>query len=215
MGMVDIRDFNGFSGMQQSSSTRYLLLILVIGISCLYIQYYTSYVKTFQLLQSSLDTITIDTVYERQPIIIQDRIVDPLQLTKTLFKWNYMFHTMTHIDARSDARSDAHHDTTKIIKTNHKYTILYAPTMDIHLQLIHPKFHSDIKPFVHTSLSNGGGYIVTSAVSLQDSRVEYVTVKLKKQQCIIIPMLWLYQTHDTYDIITLDDPLSYCIGRMY
>jgi hypothetical protein len=189
------------------ASTRYLLILLIVGVASLYIQYYTSYVKNFQLLQSKLDTITIDTLYERQPVIIQDRIVDPLQLLKTLFKWNYMFQNMIHI-------TPSMYDSSKIVKTNHKYSVVYSQTSDITVQLIHPRFHNDVKPFQRVRISPSS-QLVISSISLQDSQVEYVTVKLKKQQCLILPMLWLYQTHNEHNVMVLDDPLSYIIGHMY
>lgn len=173
-------------------STRFLVCLLFIAIICLYIQYYTKFATSFDIIQSPIGKLTTDILYERQPIIISERLVHPSVLTKTVFKYTYMF--MNAKVVSGDAFP---------LQTLHKYTVVYNDNGDMPLNLVHPSNKTKLKPF------HRFGSFKKSHVKLHDSDIEFVTIKLKKQQCIIIPMHWLFQVDSpTYNVIALDDPIS-------
>lgn len=177
------------------AATKWLLIILTIGLLGLYIQYYASFSKTFQIIQASLDHISIDTLQERQPIIIQDRLVDPSSLTSTLFKWTWAFKQTEHVKGSP-----------YITIVHNKYTILFNSVRDILVNII----PADNKKLA-TPFQKGGSAVRKyrrSLHSINDSNVVYVTIKLKKQQCIVLPAHWMYHTVDDHNAIYLNDPLS-------
>jgi hypothetical protein len=78
----------------------------------------------------------------------------------------------------------------RIYRNAHKYLVLCSED-DVAVRIINPKYKKDIKG------------------TLQESNVQYVTVKLKENQVLILPALWYYHT-DNLDIkaIGLDDFMS-------
>lgn len=165
-----------------NSITRWLIALIVVLFLFVYIQHYLKYATGYRIIQSSLDTININTLYERYPIVISDRIVKHDVLTKTLFKWTY-----SH-------SSQGNRPGSSIVHTSrHKYLLLFSPSQNVTMNIIQPKYQSEFS---------------TRQQELQDSAAQYVTIKLKKQQCLILPSHWMYQTNQPYSFIALDDPIS-------
>ena len=175
-------------------STKPLLLIIIVLVLCVYTQYYMKYVTGYKLVQSTLDKIGIDALYERNPIIISDRIVNPLQLTSTLFKYTYSFQ-QNHVVKTTDM----------VMCTHHKYTIIHNNASEMTVHILNPIFKKSFKPFTPST-----GLLISS-VNLNDSNAEYVTIKLKKQQCMILPMHWMYEANRPHSVILLDDPMTLVI----
>ena len=80
--------------------------------------------------------------------------------------------------------------TEKVYKNIYKYLLIFSDN-PISIKIINPKYKKDIKN------------------SLQDSNVQYITIKLKENQVLILPALWYYYT-DYINIraIGLDDMIS-------
>ena len=78
----------------------------------------------------------------------------------------------------------------KIYRNDHKFTVL-SSNDDVAVKIINPKYKKDIKD------------------KLENSNVQYITIKLKEHQVLILPALWYYHT-DNIDIqaIGLDDLIS-------
>ena len=75
----------------------------------------------------------------------------------------------------------------QIYRNSHKYIVLSCDD-DVSVKLIHPKYKKDIK------------------ANLDESNLQYITIKLKEHQVLIIPALWYFHTSNM-DIkaIGLDD----------
>ena len=86
-------------------------IIIIILIVLIYYRYYTKIEKTIQINQIFLENFTPNLLYEKYPLLIYDRIQDPDELTKTIFKYSYLFKTKKK---------------TKKSKTTAKYTLVYS-----------------------------------------------------------------------------------------
>lgn len=67
---------------------------------------------------------------------------------------------------------------------NHKFNIIFSPVDNIELNIISPLYKHYIE------------------------NAQYVTIKLKKQQTLILPCHWMYTTNTKHFNIMLDDPFS-------
>lgn len=68
-----------------------LLIILAIIIIVVYIRFYLASNDQFEILQMGLDKLRDEHLLEKSPIVITDRIVDPISLLKTAFAYSYTF----------------------------------------------------------------------------------------------------------------------------
>ena len=64
-----------------------LLLILVV----VYMSYYYRYPNSITILQTTLDNFYFDMLREKQPIVIEDRVVDAQALSAMWFKHNFTY----------------------------------------------------------------------------------------------------------------------------
>jgi hypothetical protein len=133
----------------------------------------------YNIIQVYLDAFKLDNLYEKYPIVIYDQIYNVDDLLNTIFKYSYAFKTTLQIEAA------------KIYKNTHKYLLVFNNTEPIKLKVINPKYKKDIK------------------MKLEDSNVEYVTIKLKEKQVVILPALWYYYSdNQNISAIGLDDLIS-------
>ncbi len=72
------------------NSRKYLVIVLIILI-VLYVNYYFTPNKQFEIIQLSLEQLTGQHLLEKSPILITDNIVNPLSLLSTAFAYLYMF----------------------------------------------------------------------------------------------------------------------------
>lgn len=157
---------------------RGFLLIIVVLVTALYVQYYLSYKKEFEIIQVTLDNIQLKTLYEKYPVVIADQVYKTDDLLKTVFKYSYVFKKSVSIEPG------------KLTRNDYKYMIITSDD-NVDVKLINPKYKSNIK------------------TTLAESDVQYVTVKLKEHQVLIVPALWYVHT-DNMDVLALglDDFLS-------
>ena len=142
------------------------------------------YNQNYEILQVSLNKISINNLYEKNPIVLDEQVYDVDELLGTLFKFSYIFKTMFTVS-------------NNVNRNPHKYLMLFADDK-ISIKIINPKYKKDIRK------------------SLEDSNVQYVTIKLKPNQILILPALWYYHT-DNMDVraIGLDDLLSKFIYKVF
>lgn len=164
------------------SSTKLLLIILVILVICIYIHYYSKYNTSYEITQTYLDKINIELLYEKNPIVIYDSIKTPNQLLKTLFKYSYI------------SKSEYKINHTDVIMNKHKFSFIYSSDeMDSYINLINPSYKKDFK---WVAYKKGFGDLISKTV-IEDTNVEYITVKLKPFQVLIVPSHWLIQSIET------------------
>lgn len=180
---------------------RLLTILILLLILSAYYQHYSATRKDFNILQVYLDTMTTQQLYEKYPVLIYDRIVQPDALLSTLFK--YLYTSSKFLILRGGSQP---------YLTPFKYTLLHNPTKDTTLQLIHPSHRPTLLKHARFAREKG---IWRYPLSLQETKVTYVTVKLKKQQTLILPAFWLFQTPEPIHAIALHDPMSYLVHLLH
>lgn len=113
--------------------TKALFGILVVLIIVIYVHYYTSYRTDYNILQTYLDNIDINLLYEKYPIVIYDQIKHPQELLRTLFAYSYMF--------KKEVTVSPH---VPIINKS-KYMILWCDITDIFVNIINPRYKKNNK----------------------------------------------------------------------
>lgn len=116
-----------------------LLYIVIILICILYIYYYTKYNPEFNIIQTYIDEINLKLLFEKSPIVIYDKIYNPEDLLKTLFKYTYISKKQSVITPIIATRNTA------------KYLILWNQDNDLDIDIIHPKYYKEIKKKTETT----------------------------------------------------------------
>lgn len=182
----------------QQHITKILLVIVILLIVFIYIHYYSKYNDTYEIVQTYLDKVNIDMLYERNPIVIYDSIKTPKQLLGTLFKYSYV------------SKSDYKIDTKYPIMNRAKFSFVYSTNdQDTYINLINPSYKSSMK--WANKRSNGGKSLVMDKVStttLEETNVQYITIKLRPYQVVILPMHWIIQSDTPLIKYNLDDFVS-------
>ena len=166
--------------------TRLLILVVVVLLVLIYAQYYSKYSKGYNITQTYLDKINLNLLYERNPIIIYDSIKTPKQLLKTLFKYSYL--------SKKEYNISTHH----VYQSKAKFSFLYHTgqhTESVLVNLINPIFKQDFKEWK----KNTKGVMFTNT-PLEETSVEFVSVKLKPFQVLIIPSQWMLQIGDAQEV---------------
>jgi hypothetical protein len=184
------------------SSTKLLIIILVILIVCIYMHYYSKFNTSYEITQTYLDKITLDLLYERNPIVIYDSIKTPNQLLKTLFKYSYISKSEYKINHQN------------VIMNRQKTSFIYCTdNTDCYINLINPSYKKDFKWKKHDKTSD-----MISQTNIEDTKVEYITIKLKPFQVLIIPSHWILQSTQQYSSlhkVNLHDLFSWIYFKLW
>lgn len=178
-------------------STSTLILVLVTLVLVLYVQHYTRYKNDFKIIQATLAKVDAKQLYEKYPMIIYDQIVEPEKLLTTLFAY---LHTRKKFMLVPGGEA--------IYFTPCKYTLLYSAIEDVQINIIMPKYRKELTFIRERDLWK-------SKELLNDTQVHYATVKLKKQQIMILPAFWMFQSQQPLRCICLDDPFSALVNFFY
>jgi hypothetical protein len=171
--------------------SKVLFLIVVILIVSMYTQYYYKANYDYNILQTYLDNASGNMLYEKYPIVIYDKLVNPKQLLTTLFKYAY-----------ATQKSVLIQETNPVMMTS-KYTIIYNMISPVVINVLSPKYKNTVK------YSSKGDFKVSQA-ALQElpSDAQYITIKLQKQQVLILPTWWTIQCDSILEAIVIDDVFS-------
>jgi hypothetical protein len=175
-----------------------LISILIILTIIIYCQYYCTYKPNFKITQTYLDKININVLQEKYPIVIYDQVIEPKELLKSLFAYSYSISKDIPILFNN-----------KVFINLSKYLIIYNQISDVNIQVIHPRYRKMIKFF------NNNNFITSIEDFDKLQQIEYVTIKLKKNQIIILPQFWLYTSDLPIQAIILQDTISYLINTIY
>jgi hypothetical protein len=182
--------------MRTKLLVRAIIAVIVFFICVIYVNYYTSYKLDYNITQSYLDSIDISVLHERYPIIIYDQICKPSKLLTTLFAYSYVFSKQETIS------------TGLPIYNPSKYLILWSDNSNVVLNIINPKYKKNIQWSKKNTYS-----IATIPLENLDKNIQYITVKLKQHQVIILPAFWIFDldknTNTKINGIFLDDTLSF------
>lgn len=180
-----------------------LLIIAISLVFILYLQHYLKHNNTYKVLQADLPRLTQDNLSERYPIVVADRLVSPDALLGTLFKYTYL--------TKSTHAIPAHPTPTPSLCTS-KYTLIYTTSHDITIDILIPSYRKEL------AFSPRQGHPLPSASKpISSTNAQYITIRLKKQQVMIMPTFWSFQCPDPHTIICLDDPMSLLVraGSLY
>lgn len=161
-------------------TTKLLLITLVCLIVIVYYKYYKSYNDDYNIIQTFLENFNLELLYDKYPIIIYDQIVDPLSLTKTIFAYSYVFKKQNVIQP------------SLCYPNNSKFALIWNETNDSQIDIINPKY----KKYLNNK-------------TLQEAdEVQYISIKLKPHQILIIPSLWIIHSNSPMEILQFDDIIS-------
>lgn len=171
--------------------TKTLVVILVVLVVAIYMQYYNNYKSDYNILQTYLDNIDLNVLFEKYPIVIYDRVLDPRQLLKTLFVYTYTFKKEFILNPVTPVYNGS------------KHMIIWSQDKDVSVNIINPKYKGRIK-WTRTK----GATSSTVPLTELDNEIQYVTVKLKTNQIMILPAFWIFDASSRVNVIQLDDLLS-------
>jgi hypothetical protein len=159
------------------SSTKLLIIVLVILIVFIYTHYYSKHSTSYEITQTYLDKITLELLYEHNPIVIYDSIKTPNQLLKTLFNYSYTSKNEYKIKHQN------------VVMNRQKFSFIYSSNdTDCYVNLINPSYTKDFKWKKYDKTGD-----MISQTNIEDTNVEYITIKLKPFQVLIVPSHWLLQ----------------------
>lgn len=105
-------------------------ILIIVLISLLVFVYLTQYFKVnkdFEIIQVNISHLTPDLLFEKSPIIVNERIVDPKQLLQTVFKYLFLKNKESIAEVKKQNVCFG------------KYTILQDSKKDNIVNVIHPK----------------------------------------------------------------------------
>lgn len=178
--------------MTAMSTTKILMLVVVLLLILIYTQYYSKYNEGYEIVQTYLDKINVDLLYERNPVIIYDSIKNPKQLLGTLFKYSYVFVKEYIITP----------NTPTITRAKFSYVYSTQGEGDVHLNLINPSYKNQ---FSWKRRKNG---LTMSETQLSQTTAQFVTIKLKPYQVVIVPSHWIVDTDTPLTKVDLHDLFS-------
>lgn len=94
-----------------------IIIMIAIALMLLYVHYAMKPKNEINIIQIGLHSITDSTLYEKQPIIIEDRVVDVKDVVNTLFKYQYVYKSEFLLEPDS-----------KIYTNTQKFMIVYNPS---------------------------------------------------------------------------------------
>lgn len=104
---------------------RAFAVAIAAAIAFVYLHYYFKYPADFQIVQVYLDGLRLETLYEKRPIVVYDRVADAGDLAKTAFAYSYVF------------KSEFELEPSKLLRNSHKYLLLSAED-DVSVKIVHP-----------------------------------------------------------------------------
>jgi hypothetical protein len=111
-----------------------IIAAIIVLLYVLLLQTAPNVSDVFEVLQLSLDQFHGELLFEKKPIVITDKVVEPLSLLSTLFKYTYLY---KHFDQQNTATYDT-------MMPNKAQYCIFTPTCDEAAVIIE---HPNIKKF--------------------------------------------------------------------
>lgn len=171
-------------------ATKILACITIVLIVFLYVSYYAKYNSEIDIVQAYIDQLNPNLLYERNPIIVYEPIVEPRQLLTTLFRYQYTFSTeYTTVPGY-------------LYIAHSKFSIVYSDEGNTTIQLINPTNKRKLK----WKPAKNNTYV--SNDNLEQSNIPFVDIKLKQRQVLLLPSHWITSSNTPLKKIDLDDMTS-------
>lgn len=174
--------------MLNNSNTKRLAIAVAVLLVVIYLRFHTQVATTVKIIQLSLNELEPSVLLQKHPIIIDERIVNPLSLLQTVFKYMYMFKRVKEVEDG---------DPTVFRQNKARYMIFSSKTDDCSVQLLNPRF--------------------ASAVRESGEEPPYVDIRLHANMCMVCPYKWWYRLSKPAHIssIALEDAISLSLGRLF
>lgn len=178
-----------------------LITFIIILIILIYIKYDLKYNQNTQLLQFTSDRISQDILFEKSPIIIEDRINNMLDFIHNVIPNHYFNKNNIKFD-----------NIFKINKNLATYMIIYnTNNKPIDVYISNP---SNKKKFRYVS-SNSNNYSIsnfniTDINNINDT--QFIKIILHPKQSIILPKQWLFIINKPTQLYSLFGLISYFIS---
>ena len=140
-----------------------IALLVMFILALVYAHYAMKPKQEVHIIQTSLDRINDNTLFEKQPIVIDDQIVNVTDLLGTLFKYQYLFKKDTLLEANDE-----------VYLNTHKYMIVYNSSNenDAYVVLTPPKAIRDRYPSIDMILPPNNVLILPYLWSIEPSKEE-------------------------------------------
>jgi hypothetical protein len=128
------------------TNTKTLIIFVTVLILFIYIRFYTNVTTNIKIVQLALAELTPAILNQKNPIVIDDKIVNPISLLHTVFK--YLF-VSKHIKNIEDG------DANVFRQNKARFLILYSNKDDNSIDIANPRFVKDNTkepPFVEIKL---------------------------------------------------------------
>jgi hypothetical protein len=158
-----------------------LLIIIIILLSAIYVKYYIKTVDKTEIIQLSLNKINYKILNERNPIYMEEKIIDINQVINTNFKHLYSF-------------KFENDDFNKNIKMNlAKYCIFHNNSeIDKYIHIFNPNESKNVS-FKNNKGTKSNIKYLTSNNTVDDvEKIENVKIILKPYNALCIPYKWLF-----------------------
>jgi len=151
-------------------STIFIIIIII------YILYFI-FPKNISINQTTIDKFNFDLLYEKQPLILSDHLVDIHSIISLWFKYNFIYHT--------------HTNTSNWILNNFKYTIIYNSNSNINSEI------HICNPYTNFDFNNSP-YKNSNIVSITLSNNQFMILPYKWNYYIQDNFILTYNIHDFF-----------------
>lgn len=160
-----------------------LLTLFIIVCIASYISIYTKPKKHMEILQSELATLKTEFLLEKQPLIIYDKIVDPIEVIQSTFKYLYTFKIHKLLTANN------------VYQSNSRYTLIHnSSEEDLTITLSKKNVKKNHLNIFYTFIGNEF-----------EEKENTVQIILKPYNMITIPYLYMLQCEQSLDVYFLND----------
>ena len=178
-----------------------LIIFIFVLILIIYIKYDLKYNKKTELLQFTSDKITQDILFEKSPIIIEDKINNILDFIGSVIS-NEFFHK----------NNIKFNDIYKINKNLSTYMIIHNNNKDIiNVYISNPNNKNKFRFIKSNSNSYSiSNYTINNINNIND--VPFIKIILYPKQSIILPKQWLFIIDKPVELYSLFGIISYIVS---
>ena len=172
-----------------------ILFILIVTCIFVYSNLYLKPNKDFQLIQANLNNFTEGILYEKNPFIIYDEIVNMYEILNTVFKYQYVLKQKNIIDKN------------KIYKSKSKYALVHNNSdTDLTINLMSP-FNHVIKSHIRNNKNASYFYDI---IDIEIDTTQHVIdnsigIIVKPYNMLSIPAFWMFKSNSNAQITYLSD----------
>jgi hypothetical protein len=176
---------------------RFLIAFLIVLIVVVQFKYVLKSPPDFHIIQTSLSQMNPDLFFEKQPIVIDDRIEKVDELVKTVFKFYYT--NQSRVSVPSEIVSDPEMFRQVLAKN----IVVYNSTEEKQtVRVLHPKHQNELQ-FLKL-VEKTYAYRLGKMTEDNSPRLG-ADIILHPHQTLILPCNWIYQVNTVMEEIALYD----------